>query len=406
MHDLVRAAKGPVRWAYWSFPKPNREQLLSFFDEGDEPTRVRSRPARPRRPSTAGSGGGAGAPPDRQTARLRQAVGLGALAILAILIVLGFKGCLDSRKDNALKDYNRNVTAVINDSDQSVGKPFFQRMSNGARDSQGLQVQINQLRLAAEDDVKRAKAFDVPGDMTAAQRNLELVLNLRAEGLTKIADQIPAALGRGQTSEQAINSIAGEMQAFLASDVVYAQRVAPLIKDALDKNNVNGQQIAASRFMTDISWLAPATVASHLGRSASSSGSSGTSGQAAPGLHGHGLDSTSIGSVTLQPEAPGVVNRAPWSSNPTLTVKFTNQGDNNESNVKITVTVKPTSGKAIAVTKTIGQTTAKQSSTVNIALGAAPPANTPTTVTVAIAKVLGEKTTSNNRSSYTVIFTR
>ena len=405
MHDLVRAAKGPVRWAYWSFPKPNREQLLSFFDEGDEPTRVRSRPARPRRPSTAGSGGGAGAPPDRQTARLRQAVGLGALVILAILIVLGFKGCLDSRKDNALKDYNRNVTAVINDSDQSVGKPFFQRMSNGARDSQGLQVQINQLRLAAEDDVKRAKAFDVPGDMTAAQRNLELVLNLRAEGLTKIADQIPAALGRGQTSEQAINSIAAEMQAFLASDVVYAQRVAPLIKDALDKNNVNGQQIAASRFMTDISWLAPATVASHLGRSASS-GSTGTSGQAAPGLHGHGLDSTSIGSVTLQPEAPGVVNRAPWSSNPTLTVKFTNQGDNNESNVKITVTVKPTSGKAIAVTKTIGQTTSKQASTVNIALGAAPPANTPTTVTVAIAKVPGEKTTSNNRSSYTVIFTR
>jgi hypothetical protein len=380
--------------------------LLSFFDEGDEPTRVRSRPARPRRPSTAARGGGAGAPPDRQTARVRQAVGLGALAILAILIVLGFKGCLDSRKDNALKDYNRNVTAVINDSDQSVGKPFFQRMSNGARDSQGLQVQINQLRLAAEDDVKRAKAFDVPGDMGPAQRNLELVLNLRAEGLTKIADQIPAALGRGQTSEQAINSIAGEMQTFLASDVVYAQRVAPLIKDALDKNNVNGQQIAASRFMTDVSWLAPATVASHLGRSASSSSSSGTSGQAAPGLHGHGLDSTSIGSVTLQPEAPGVVNRAPWSSNPTLTVKFTNQGDNNESNVKITVTVKPTSGKAIAVTKTIGQTTAKQSSTVNIALGAAPPANTPTTVTVAIAKVLGEKTTSNNRSSYTVIFTR
>jgi len=187
--------------------------------------------------------------------------------------------------------------------------------------------------------------------------------------------------------------------------VVYAQRVAPLIKDALDKNDVNGQQIASSRFMNDISWLAPATVASHLGRSASS-GSSGTSGQPAPGLHGHGLDSTSIGSVTLQPEAPGVVNRVPWSANPTLTVKFTNQGDNNEPNVKLTVTVKPTTGKTITVNKTIGQTTAKQSSTVNIPLGAAPPANAPVTVTVAIAKVPGEKTTSNNRSSYTVIFTR
>ena len=404
MHERVRAAKGPVRWAYWSFPKPNREQLLSFFDEGDEPTRVRSRPARPRRPATAG-GGGAGAPPDRQTARLRQAVGLGALVIVAILVVLGFKGCLDSRKTNALKDYNRNVTAVINDSDQSVGKPFFQRMSDGARNSSGLQVQLNQLRLAAEDDVKRAKAFDVPGDMEAAQRNLELVLNLRAEGLTKIADQIPAALGRGQTSQDAINRIAGEMQTFLASDVVYAQRVGPLIKDALDKNGVKGQQIAGSRFMPDVSWLAPATVASHLGRSASSS-SSGTSGQPAPGLHGHGLVSTSVGAVTLQPEAPGVVNRVPWSNNPTLTIKFANQGDNDESNVKVAIAVKPTTGKTISVTKTIAQTKARTTSTVNIPLGAAPPAGTPTTLGVVIAKVPGEKTTSNNRSSYTVIFAR
>jgi hypothetical protein len=387
-----------------AFRKPDREQFLSFFDEGDEPTRVRTRPARPRRPATAARGGGAGAPPDRQTARLRQAVGLGALVVLAFVIVLGFKGCLDSRKDNQLKDYNRNVTAVVNDSDQSVGKPFFQRMSNGARNSQELQVQVNQLRVAAEDDVKRAKAFAVPGDMGAAQRNLELVLNLRAEGLTKIADQIPAALGRGQTSEDAIKRIAGEMQTFLASDVIHAERVAPLISDALDKNNVKGQEIAGSRFMTDVSWLAPATVAAHLGRSATSS--TGNTGAAAPGLHGHGLLGTTIGAVALQPEAPGVVNRVPWSANPTITVKFANQGDNDESNVKVSVSVKATTGKAITATKTIGQTKAKQQSTVNISLGAAPAAGTPTTLSVLIAKVNGEKKTDNNRSSYTVIFTK
>ena len=388
-----------------AFRKPEQEQFLSFFDEGDEPTRARpARPARPRRPATAG-GGGAGSPPDRQTARLRQAVGLGALIVLAFVIVLGFKGCLDSRKDNALKDYNRNVTAVVTDSDQSVGKPFFQRMANGARNSQGLQVQINQLRLAAEDDVKRAKAFSVPGDMSAAQRNLELVLNLRAEGLTKIADQIPAALGRGQTSQDAIDRIAGEMQAFLASDVVHAERVAPLIRDALDKNGVKGQQIAGSRFMTDVSWLAPATVASRLGRTAGGS-ATGSSGPVAPGLHGHGLLSTSVGAVTLQPAAPGVVNRVPWSANPTITVKFANQGDNDESNVKVSVSVKATAAKAITVTKTIAQTKSKTTATVNIPLGQAPPAGVPTTATLSVAKVPGETNTTNNRSTYTVIFVK
>jgi hypothetical protein len=147
-------------------------------------------------------------------------------------------------------------------------------------------------------------------------------------------------------------------------------------------------------------------VASHLGRSAGTSGSSGSSGQVAPGLHGHGLDGTSIGATALQPEAPGVVNRVPWSNNPTITVKFTNQGDNDESNVKVSVAVKPTSGKTITATKTIGQTKAKAQSTVNIPLGSAPPAGTPTSLSVVIAKVGGEKTTTNNRSSYTVIFTR
>ena len=131
LHVLVRCGERSAAMGILAFRKPEQEQFLSFFDEGDEPTRARARaPARPgARPRPAGAA--RRRPPDRQTARLRQAVGLGALIVLAFLIVLGFKGCLDSRKDNALKDYNRNVTAVVTDSDQSVGKPFFQRMANG-----------------------------------------------------------------------------------------------------------------------------------------------------------------------------------------------------------------------------------------------------------------------------------
>ena len=122
---------------------------MSFFDEGDEPTRVRPRPARPRRPATAARGGGARepAPPDRQTARLRQAVGLGvARSCSSSCIVLGVKGCLDSRKENALKDYNRDVTAVITTPTSQVGKPFFQRWPTARAARQDLQVQVNQLR--------------------------------------------------------------------------------------------------------------------------------------------------------------------------------------------------------------------------------------------------------------------
>ena len=196
------------------------------------------------------------------------------------------------------------------------------------------------------------------------------------------------------------------MQAFLASDVVYSQRVAPLIKDGARQERRQGpadrrQPLHAGHLVAGAGHrgLAPGPqreqrLVRHVRASRR------------PACTATGSLSTSVGAVTLQPEAPGVVNRVPWSNNPTLTVKFANQGDNDESNVKVSVSVKPTTGKTIAATKTIGQTKASQTATVNIPLGAAPPANAPTTVTVAIAKVPGEKTIDNNRSSYTVIFTR
>jgi hypothetical protein len=375
---------------------------LSFFDEGDEPTRVR-RPPRPRRPATASRGGGGGAgttPPDRQTARTRQIVALGIALLVFILLAIGVNSCRNSAKENGLKDYNRNVTAVIKDSDAQVGAPFFGLLNNAQRQSSDLRLQVNQLRLAADDDLKRAKAFDVPGAMTPAQRNLELVLGLRDEGLRRIAQQIPAALGRGQASNQAIADISAQMQAFLASDVVYSQRVAPLIRDGLDNAGVSGQAIAGSRFIPDVSWLAPGTVAAKLGRGSASA--TGATGAVAPGLHGHGIVSVTAGDVTLQPG--GTVNRVP-AANTSFTVNFANQGDNDEQNVKVGLRVRG-GGKSIVQNKTIATTKSKSNASVTIPLGQAPPVGQAATVTVSIAPVPGEKNTTNNRQQYTVIFTR
>ncbi len=375
---------------------------MSFFDEGDEPTRVR-RPPRPRRPATASRGGGGGAgttPPDRQTARTRQIVALGIALLVFILLAIGVNSCRNSAKENGLKDYNRNVTAVIKDSDAQVGAPFFQLLNNAQRQSSDLRLQVNQLRLAADEDVKRAKAFDVPGDMTAAQRNLELVLGLRADALRRIAEQIPSALGRGQASTQAIANISAQMQAFLASDVVYSQRVAPLIRDGLDSAGVSGQAIAGSRFIPDVSWLAPTTVATKLGRGSGTT--AGATGAVAPGLHGHGIVSVTAGDVTLQPG--GTVNRVP-AANTSFTVNFANQGDNDEQNVKVGLRVRG-GGKSIVQNKTIGTTKSKANASVTIPLGQTPPVGQAATVTVSIAPVPGEKNTTNNRQQYTVIFTR
>lgn len=372
---------------------------MSFFDEGDEPTRVTSRTPRPRR----GGDGGRRPPrdpvrhPDRQTVRTRQAVAAGVLLLLAIVLVLGVRGCVNSNQVNALKDYNRAVTSVITSSDRDVGRAFFQLLTNGSQQGRDLQVQVNQLRLAADEDARRARGFSVPGEMNAAQDKLLLTLDLRAGGLRRIAELLPTALGRGQAADQAIQRIAGQMQAFLASDVVYKVRVAPLIKEALDAKGITGQRIADSQFMTDVSWLSPTTVADRLGAS------TGTQNQpVAPGLHGHGLTSVAVGTNVLQPSP--VVNRVPATANVTFTVKFQNQGDNDERNVRVTVTVQGV-GKTITARKTVSQTKARSPAQVDIPLGQTPPVGT-ATVDVVIAAVRGEQKTDNNRQRYTVIFTR
>jgi hypothetical protein len=383
---------------------------MSFFDEGDEPTRV-TRPARPRRPAPAGAtarpgtGGGGPGGVDPQTVRIRQAVALGIGALVIIFLILGVNSCLDSRKERALKDYNRDVTAVITDSDEQVSKPFFELLASPNKQAGDLVVQVNQYRLAAEEDVNRAKGFDVPDEMKPAHAALELVLNLRAGSLEKIADKLPTALARqgsnNQATADAVNQIAGQMQAFLASDVVYSQRVSPLIKQSLDDANIGGQTIKTSKFLPDIDWISPDYVRTRLGAEAGGSQSPG--GPVAPGLHGHGLTSVTVGGVTLQPSP--AVNRIPAGSGLAFNVKFANQGDNDETNVSVVVRIRG-AGKTITVRRTVNQTTKKSPAEVSIPLGQAPPIGQAVTIEAEVRPVRGERKTDNNKQSYSAIFTR
>ena len=369
---------------------------MSFFDEGDEPTRV-NRPARPRQATTASRS--STAPPDPQTARVRQAVGAGVLLLLLILIVVGFKGCLDSRRERALKDYNRDVTSLVTAS-RDHSEQLFDALGRGGS-TDDLQVAINQIRLDADENVKRARNLDVPGDMKPAQRYLMLVLNFRADGIGRIAELLPSAQGNEAGAAEAVDKIAGQMQAFVASDVVYSQRVAPLIRDALNENDVTGQTIPTSQFLDNLGWLDPGEIGGRLGVDAA--GPRRRTGDPAPGLHGHGLLSTSVGQLTLEPGES--VNRIPASSGLTFNVKFANQGENDETDVVASVKITG-AGSPITLRKRVNVSRRGTETTAAIPLGRVPPIGRPVTIEVAVAAVPGEKKTDNNVSKYTAIFTR
>jgi len=373
---------------------------VSFFDDGDPPTRQSPRPARPRRPAPGPRGHAAAGAPDPHTARVRQMVALGVAALLLILMVVGINGCLDSRKERALKDYNREVAAIVESSGQ-VAQQFFDALNGGAS-GDDLQVTVNQIRLLAEEDAQRADDLDPPDEMSGAQRHLELVMNLREGAITEVAGLIPdVGSDTPATADRAVRRVAGEMQALLASDVVYSQRVQPLIAQELSDQDIGGQNIPSSKFLQSLAWLEPDTVADRLGAEAADTSDENKT--ASPGTHGHGLTSVSIGQSALQPGE--VTNRIPAGSNVTFEVAFQNQGENDEQDVTVTVTVRG-SGKPIVRRKRVDVTRAGQPATASIALGTAPPIGQPVTIDVVVGKVAGEKTTDNNRQSYTALFTR
>jgi hypothetical protein len=370
---------------------------VSFFDDDDPPTRT-TRTPRPRR-SAARAAAGAGGPSDHQQLLIRRAVALGVFVLILILVVVGFNSCRSSARKNALRDYNQQVSVLVRESDDQVSKPFFDLLQGDqSRSPVALETQINQYRVVAEEQANRGRNLDVPGEMVGAQRHLTTVLDFRAEALATIADQIRTALGSADAAEPATNRIAGQMQKLLASDVIYSQRVAPLIKEQLDANQVTGQTIASSKFLPNLGWLDPGTVAARIG------GQGGGATQATtPGPHGHGLVSTSVGDVTLQPTP--AVNRVPAGTDTTFTVSFQNQGASDENDVKVSIRITG-AGDPITVNKTVPQTKAGATAEVAVPLGQSPPIGTPVTVRVTINKVPGEQKTDNNRGTYTVLFTR
>jgi hypothetical protein len=191
------------------------------------------------------------------------------------------------------------------------------------------------------------------------------------------------------------------MQAFNASDVVYSQRVAPLILRALEDDGIaasydgrDGEQVAAYApflYGDNFTLMAPENVAALLG--ASGTGTDTTDdGEVAPGLHGHQLDSVSVGGTTLEPGGSATL---PASPPPTFDVAFTNGGEHDEQNV---------SGTPITASTVVPTTSAGEAATAQVAFRQSPPTGGVAEIRVTIAGVGGERSLDNNTATYNALF--
>jgi hypothetical protein len=369
-----------------SFPEGRREPAAG------QPARSGSQAARGRRRPRGGPGRAGGG--DAQSILIRRTIAVLAAVVIVILLVLGINGCLNSRKDTAFRNYAGDVRSLLQ-GEQDLSKRLFDTLSKpGKGDALSIQTQVNAQRVDAEQLVQRAKGTSHPGELSTANGWLVTAFQFRADAIAKIAGLLPTALG-DKGKRPAIDSIAGQMQALLASDVIYLQRAIPALTSAFNKRNIT-EKFPAVRFLPDLGWLDPNTVQSRLAKLGGAAGQPAT-----PGLHG-----TSLEGATAVPSGTALstsgVNRITVTNQLAFDVKVKNGGNAEEKDVGVTLAI--SGGKKINVNQTIPRIAAGATETVSIPITQTPQTGSVGSLTVNVVPVPGEKNTANNKATYQVAF--
>ena len=380
---------------------------MSFLDERDDPPRApRQRRPPPRGPST-----------DPQTLLVRRLIAIGGGLLILVLLYLGIRGCQASQKEQGFKDYVRDASELVAESDQQ-STALFDLLDDPGNSEVDFTSNVNGAKVQADQLVDRANDTDVPDELAGAHDHLVETLEFRRDGLDGIAREIAAPSGEegggdgeggGGGSDSANERIAAQMQFFLTSDVIYSQRFLPKLLGKIEEEDLDQdvpvpetlQDPESVAFLPDISWLQPSTVGDRL---AGIGGGGDGDEPAAPGLHGTGL-----GSVTVTPSGTALTEgssaQIPAAEDVSFDIEVANQGEHPEEGVEVVVEIAG-SGDPIELSETLDSISPGESKVVNVPLAETPPIGEPVDVNVRIEPVPGEEKTDNNEASFTAIFAR
>lgn len=370
---------------------------MAFFDD-DPPTQQRRssgppNPPRPPRPPRPGS--------DQQQILARRAVAIGVIVLVLLVFALLIKGCVETGRKNALQDYGQAVSELGTESSSNVSQGLQVLNQPNERNALSQRNALDKLATDSGTLGDKARKLSTPGGLEGATQNLVVALDLRTEALQRIADRISTARGTSRAqAEDATQAIAGQMQSLLASDVLWQLRVTPYITDKAKDLDVRDDGVENSVVLTDLSWLNASTVANRIdGQSETPDTTATTCTDGSP--HGHGIQTVTANGKQLSTSAVTTVSNGSGLS---FVVTIANQGDNDESNVSVTVsgTSKATGKQVFSETKKVAQTKKGTSTQVQIPVTTA--VSSAVTVKAEVKAVACEVNKTNNTQSFQVIF--
>jgi hypothetical protein len=331
---------------------------------------------------------------------LRRAAAIGIGVVVLILLALLINSCRQAQKEQAFKDYARDAESILQDSDRQSDDFFALLNDPGGQGAVDVQNRMAEFRGEASQLVDRAEDTEHPDELDSAHRYLVDALAFRRDGLSRIATDLEAALG-DQNRGAATARIAGQMQAFLTSDVIYSQRFAPRLRGELEDQDLGDEvKVPASQFLPELEWLSAATIADKVSRIR---GGGGGDEAVEPGLHGTGLVAVQVkpaGTALTEGQAAEIQA----SEDLSFDVQVQNQGEHEEQDVTVKVAITD-AGDPIRVEDQIDSIAPGETQTISIPLAETPPTGRPVTIHVEIVAVPGEEKTDNNRTEYPAVFT-
>jgi hypothetical protein len=368
---------------------------FDFFDE-PETEEATERVRVPRRPPGDG-------PPPRQRMRAPQGfipmlrlAGLIAFLILAVIVLIFLlKGCASSSKHARYSNYMEKMTTIGNDSAQ-LGKQLNSSLAATGIKETDLEAKIRGYAATQQQQADQASSVNAPGPLHTEHAHAIEVLQLRASGLSRLADAF-AQTATSKDASAAGKLLADQMRLLVASDVNWDFYFTDASKRVLRDQGVTDVNVPDSTMIANPDLASSQAMESVWRRV------HGTTPTTTPaGDHGSALVS-----VTALPDGkrldPSGESTVTSTTDLAFRVSVMDSGSFQEFNIKVTLTIAKT-GAPIVKSKTIDIINAGETKSVVFSDFNAVPFGVPTTVKVDVQPVPGEKTTTNNSAEYRVIF--
>src|SRR5437763_1333202 len=228
---------------------------FDFFDEPEtQETTQRRRtprdgggprgPRGPRRPQR---------PPLRTPAeatRLLRLIGLVAFAIfLVVILVFVVKSCRGSSKHSEYANYMGDVRSIASGS-SGVGRQLNDALTTPGIKEADLETKLGGLARQQSQYGDRAQQITPPGPLRVEHQHLVEVLQLRASGITRLADAFHQT-AKSKNSSAAGQRLAQQVQLLAASDVNWDFYFRQPSLQELKRQNVTGVSVPESHVLVN-----------------------------------------------------------------------------------------------------------------------------------------------------------